>query len=111
MRTPHYTDHCRHLTNGDIFVGSTIAPINGHPIDVYIWYSYLPPACEPNPRNVCIRFGQAPDEYIGCYGSPEEWSDPKREVQDVEGDMAPASYFDGPAMELVRAYLEKEKLS
>jgi hypothetical protein len=109
MKKPHYTDHCLHLTNASdsgVFVGTTVSPINGHLLDVYIWTDI-----GIRQRQVCIRYDESGEKYIGCHGTPEEWSNPKREVQDVNGDMVLASCFDGPAMELVRAFLVQERKS
>lgn len=104
MKKPHYTDHCQHLQDGNakgVFVGTTVHPIHGEILDVYIWG----PA---ERREVCIRYGESGEQYASCFGTPEVWSDSKRTVS-YNDKLVLASRFDGPAMELVRAYLAREK--
>lgn len=103
-KKPYFTDRCEHLSKDrGVFVGSTVFPINGKPIDVYIWKDTR------GKRELCLRYGENGEQYMSPFGTPEEWSDPNRMTQDGMGDMVPASCFDGPAMELVRAFLEREK--
>lgn len=105
-KQPYYPDHCEHLKCAcGVFVGSTVSP-NGDPIDVYIWGG---DSCTGyRHRELCVRYGESGEQYFSPFSTPEEWSNPKRVVQDVNGKMMLASCFDGPAMELVRAFLAKE---
>lgn len=106
-RTPFWPDKCEHLkpncASSGVFVGSTVSP-NGEKWDVYIWNG------EPwtKHREVCIRYGAEGYQYICCYDTPEQWSNTHRLVN-YKDKLVLASEFDGSAMELVRAYLEKEK--
>ena len=88
-------------------MGTTISPDGEQKIDVYV-YSHGQPA-EPY-EEVCIRFGSQPSEYRTSEGiTPEDWCDAKRVVLLPGGKTVPAARFDGPAMELVRAFYERKK--
>jgi len=101
MKEPHYPDRCGHLGDGG-FVGTTVSPTSGLLVDVYLYHD---PA--EGVQKVCLRYGAEDHEYSSPYPTAVRWSDPRRTVHSG-GKVVLASVFDGPAMELVRAYLGRK---